>query len=260
MPEAVIVATARTPIGRANKGSLVDCRPDDLSATIVKALLDKVPALDPATIEDVIWGYAQPAGEAGYNLARVVAHPRRAPARARARRSTGTARRRCRRSAWPRTRSGPARATCSSPAASRPSAASRTACPTACPARTTRRSPRPRSAPTKRNEGGQGDVDAVERPARRLHRHGPDGRERRRVRARDARGDGRVRRRCRRTAPSTRRRTASSSARSRRSRSPTARSSPRTTARGPTRRSRSSRRSSRCSGPTARSPRATRAR
>ncbi len=72
MPEAVIVATARTPIGRANKGSLVDCRPDDLSATIVKALLAKLPALDPATIEDVIWGNAQPAGEAGYNVARVV--------------------------------------------------------------------------------------------------------------------------------------------------------------------------------------------
>ncbi len=47
--EAVIVATARTPIGRANKGSLVDCRPDDLGATIVQALLAKVPALDPAT-------------------------------------------------------------------------------------------------------------------------------------------------------------------------------------------------------------------
>src|SRR5437868_191971 len=46
MPEAVIVATARTPIGRANKGSLVDLRPDDLSATIVRAVLDKVPALD----------------------------------------------------------------------------------------------------------------------------------------------------------------------------------------------------------------------
>jgi acetyl-CoA C-acetyltransferase len=72
MPEAVIVATARTPIGRANKGSLVDCRPDDLSATVVKALLEKVPALDPTTVEDVIWGNAQPAGEAGYNLARVV--------------------------------------------------------------------------------------------------------------------------------------------------------------------------------------------
>ncbi len=73
MPEAVIVATARTPIGRANKGSLVECRPDDLSSTIVKALLEKVPALDPALVEDVLWGCAQPAGEAGFNLARIVA-------------------------------------------------------------------------------------------------------------------------------------------------------------------------------------------
>ena len=73
MPEAVIVATARTPIGRANKGSLVDCRPDDLSALVVKAVLEKVPALDPALVEDVVWGNGQPAGEAGYNIARVVA-------------------------------------------------------------------------------------------------------------------------------------------------------------------------------------------
>jgi acetyl-CoA C-acetyltransferase len=73
MPEAVIVATARTPIGRANKGSLVDCRPDDLSALIISALLDKVPQLDPALVEDVIWGCGQPAGEAGTNVARVAA-------------------------------------------------------------------------------------------------------------------------------------------------------------------------------------------
>src|SRR5947209_3580627 len=71
--DAVIVATARTPIGRASKGSLVDCRPDDLSAGIVEALLAKVAALDPAEVEDVIWGTAQPAGESGYNMARVVA-------------------------------------------------------------------------------------------------------------------------------------------------------------------------------------------
>ncbi len=71
--EAVIVATARTPIGRAGKGSLVDVRPDDLSATIVQALLDKTPAVDRGEIEDVIWGCGQPAGEAGYNLGRVVA-------------------------------------------------------------------------------------------------------------------------------------------------------------------------------------------
>ena len=73
MPEAVIVATARTPIGRANKGSLVDCRPDDLSALIISAVLDKVPQLDPAQVEDVIWGCGQPAGEAGTNVARVAA-------------------------------------------------------------------------------------------------------------------------------------------------------------------------------------------
>ncbi len=73
MPEAVIVSTARTPIGRANKGSLVDCRPDDLAATIVRAALEKVPALDPRSVEDLILGCAQPAGEAGYNIARVTA-------------------------------------------------------------------------------------------------------------------------------------------------------------------------------------------
>jgi acetyl-CoA C-acetyltransferase len=71
MPEAVIVATARTPIGRANKGSLVECRPDDLSALIIAAVLEKVPQLDPAHVEDVIWGCGQPAGEAGTNIARV---------------------------------------------------------------------------------------------------------------------------------------------------------------------------------------------
>src|SRR5215469_4424998 len=73
MPEAVIVATARSPIGRAFKGSLVSLRPDDMATQIVKAVLAKVPALDPATVEDLILGNAQPAGEAGYNMARVVA-------------------------------------------------------------------------------------------------------------------------------------------------------------------------------------------
>src|SRR3954468_3645537 len=73
MPEAVIVSTARSPIGRANKGSLVDLRPDDLAATIVKSALEKIPALDPNEVEDVIIGCAQPAGEQGYNLRRVVA-------------------------------------------------------------------------------------------------------------------------------------------------------------------------------------------
>ncbi len=73
MPEAVIVATARTPIGRANKGSLIECRPDDLSSLIIDAVLAKVPQLDPAQVEDVIWGCGQPAGEAGTNVARVSA-------------------------------------------------------------------------------------------------------------------------------------------------------------------------------------------
>ena len=71
MPEAVIVATARTPIGRANKGSLTEVRPDDLSAFILGDVLSKVPELDPADVEDVIWGIGQPGGEGGYNIARV---------------------------------------------------------------------------------------------------------------------------------------------------------------------------------------------
>ena len=73
MPEAVIVATARTPIGRAFKGSLVDMRPDDLTVLIVQALLEKVPELDPHSVEDLMVGCGQPAGEAGFNIARVAA-------------------------------------------------------------------------------------------------------------------------------------------------------------------------------------------
>jgi acetyl-CoA C-acetyltransferase len=73
MPEAVIVATARSPIGRAAKGSLRDLRPDDLAATIVRAALDKVPQLDPAEIEDLYLGCGLPGGEQGFNMARVVA-------------------------------------------------------------------------------------------------------------------------------------------------------------------------------------------
>ncbi len=72
MPEAVIVSTARTPIGRAFKGSLIEMRPDDLAAIAVKAALDKVPNLDPSTVEDLMIGCAQPAGEHGYNMGRVV--------------------------------------------------------------------------------------------------------------------------------------------------------------------------------------------
>jgi acetyl-CoA C-acetyltransferase len=72
MPDAVIVATARSPIGRAAKGSLRDLRPDDLAATIVGAALAKVPQLDPATIDDLYLGCGLPGGEQGFNMARVV--------------------------------------------------------------------------------------------------------------------------------------------------------------------------------------------
>jgi acetyl-CoA C-acetyltransferase len=73
MPEAVIVSIARSPIGRAVKGSLATMRPDDLAAQMVRAALDKVPSLDPHDIDDMMMGCAQPAGEAGYNIARAVA-------------------------------------------------------------------------------------------------------------------------------------------------------------------------------------------
>lgn len=73
MPEAVIVSTARSPIGRAGKGSLVTMRPDDLAAQMVRAALDKVPELNPHQIDDLMMGCGQPGGASGYNIARVVA-------------------------------------------------------------------------------------------------------------------------------------------------------------------------------------------
>ena len=73
MPEAVIVATARSPIGRAMKGSLKELRPDDLTATIVRAALDKLPQLDPKDIDDLHLGCGLPGGESGFNMGRVVA-------------------------------------------------------------------------------------------------------------------------------------------------------------------------------------------
>ncbi|HEY7102564.1 MAG TPA: acetyl-CoA C-acetyltransferase, partial [Mycobacteriales bacterium] len=73
MPEAVIVATARSPIGRAAKGTMTGFRPDDLAATIVQTALDKVPQLDPSTLDDLMLGCGLPGGEQGFNIARVVA-------------------------------------------------------------------------------------------------------------------------------------------------------------------------------------------
>ena len=73
MPEAVIVAAARSPIGRAHKGSLTSIRPDDLAVQMVRAALDQVPQLDPARIDDLMLGCGLPGGEQGFNMARVVA-------------------------------------------------------------------------------------------------------------------------------------------------------------------------------------------
>ncbi len=73
MPEAVVVATARSPIGRAFKGSLTSIRPDDLTLQMVKAALAKVPQVDPSQISDLMLGCGLPGGEQGYNMARVVA-------------------------------------------------------------------------------------------------------------------------------------------------------------------------------------------
>ncbi|MCL4292245.1 MAG: acetyl-CoA C-acyltransferase, partial [Acidimicrobiia bacterium] len=67
MPDAVVVAVTRSPIGRAVKGSLASMRPDDLAAGIVVDALGKVPALDPAEVEDVVVGGAPPAAGAGAN-------------------------------------------------------------------------------------------------------------------------------------------------------------------------------------------------
>jgi acetyl-CoA C-acetyltransferase len=73
MPEAVVVATARSPIGRAFKGSLTGIRGDDLAVQMIKAALAKVPQLDPNQVEDLIVGCGLPGGEQGYNMARVIA-------------------------------------------------------------------------------------------------------------------------------------------------------------------------------------------
>jgi acetyl-CoA acyltransferase len=71
--DAVIVAAARTPVGKAKRGSLATVRPDDMMALVIKELLKRAPALDPAEIEDVVIGCAFPEGEQGLNMARMIA-------------------------------------------------------------------------------------------------------------------------------------------------------------------------------------------
>lgn len=73
MPEAVLVAAVRTPVGRAPKGTLATTRPDDLAAIAITGALERVPSLDKAEIDDVILGCAQPEAEAGFNIARFAA-------------------------------------------------------------------------------------------------------------------------------------------------------------------------------------------
>src|ERR1700683_3389320 len=73
MPEAVIVAAVRTPVGRAPKGALSTTRPDDLAAVALSGALERVPALEKTAIDDVILGCAQPEGEQGWNIARMAA-------------------------------------------------------------------------------------------------------------------------------------------------------------------------------------------
>ncbi len=224
MPDAVIVATGRTPIGRAFKGSLVDLRPDDLTALVVRDGPGQVPRSRPAERR----GPARRLRPAGRRV-RLQRRARRGAPR-RARRRPGRHGQplllvaRSRRSAWPRTRSARARATSSSPRASRPSRATRSGASDTGKAhqRTLRARPMARTATRRARRPSPGRPSPG--PARHLHRDGPDRRERRGVREGDRARDGRVRAAQPGAAPSSTRRTGSSSARSSRSRCPTARS------------------------------------
>ena len=73
MPEAVIVDCLRTAVGKSGRGSLRTVRPDDLAATVIRALLEKYPQVGAADVEDVILGCAMPEGEQGMNMARIAA-------------------------------------------------------------------------------------------------------------------------------------------------------------------------------------------
>jgi len=72
MRDAVIVSVARTPIGRAKKGTLKDTRPEEFSAPVLKTLLERTPGLEPPMVEDIIMGCAMPEGEQGMNIARLI--------------------------------------------------------------------------------------------------------------------------------------------------------------------------------------------
>ena len=72
MPEAVIVDTVRTPIGRAFKGSLAQLRPDNTGAFIIDQLLERNPGVNPKDVEEVFCGVGMPQGKEAFNLARIL--------------------------------------------------------------------------------------------------------------------------------------------------------------------------------------------
>src|SRR5262245_36958633 len=72
MPEAVIVDTVRTPIGRAYKGSLAQLRPEETGAYVIDQLLERNQAVDPASVEDVFAGCGMPKGLQAFNIARIM--------------------------------------------------------------------------------------------------------------------------------------------------------------------------------------------
>ena len=255
MPEAVIVATARSPIGRAFKGSLKDLRPDDLAATVIRAALDKVPELDPNDINDLLLGCGLPGGEQGFNMARVVAVllgydsiPGATVTRYCSSSLMTT------RMAMHAIKAGEGDVFISAGvemvsrfAKGNSDSLPDTMNPVFADA----------AAVTEKLAAGRQDLDRparLGRAARRLHRHGPDRGERRPAQGRQPRRSRTSSPSARRTSPRRPSPTASGSARSRRSRCPTARSSPRTTARGPASPSRACQASSRSSAPTAPSP------
>ena len=181
MPEAVIVATARSPIGRANKGSLTTLRPDDMSTQIIEALMKKVPQVQGSDVDDLMMGIGQPAGEGGFNIARVVAI------------LAGlddvpgvTVNRYCSsslqtiRMAYHAIKAGEGDCFIAAgvETVSRYASGASDTAPNAVF--------KPSGERTKlRAEGGQGNVDPTDGSSRHLHRDGPDRRERGRVRRRD---------------------------------------------------------------------------
>jgi len=73
MAKVYVVSAVRTPVGRAFRGTLKDTRPDDLGAVAIRAAVERVPNLDPARVDDVIFGCAMPEGVQGMNVARICA-------------------------------------------------------------------------------------------------------------------------------------------------------------------------------------------